>query len=58
MVQADGTTKKQPIKTGLTNRVTTQVLSGLNEGDKVVIGEEGEKKSGSSSSKSKRPPMM
>lgn len=59
VVQADGTSKKQPIKTGLTNRVTTQVVSGLNEGDKVVIGEESEKKAGSDGSgKSKRPTMM
>lgn len=55
VVQADGTTKKQAIKTSLNNRVTTQILSGVNEGDKVIISEETKK---ATTSGSNRPPMM
>lgn len=60
VVQADGTTKKQMVKTGTTNRINTQVVSGVNQGDKVVVGEatEGGSKSSSSSKRSGRPPMM
>lgn len=60
VMQADGTSKKQAVKTGLTNRVTTQIISGVNEGDKVVIGEASSDTKSSSSSKSSknRPPMM
>lgn len=57
VVQADGTTKKQPVKIGLTNRVNTQIISGVNQGDKVVIGED-DSKGTAKSGKSKRPPMM
>lgn len=56
VVQADGTSKKQAVKTGLTNRVTTQIVSGVNEGDKVVIGEETKK--ATTSNNKNRPPMM
>ncbi|TXJ09360.1 MAG: efflux RND transporter periplasmic adaptor subunit [Acinetobacter sp.] len=37
VLQADNTVKNQPVLIGLNNRVTAQVLKGLNEGDKVVI---------------------
>ncbi|WP_291355443.1 MULTISPECIES: MacA family efflux pump subunit [unclassified Acinetobacter] len=37
VVQADGTAKPQPVLVGLNNRVTTQVIKGLKQGDKVVI---------------------
>ncbi len=55
VVQPDGTTKKQLVKIGLTNRVTTQILSGVTEGQKVVISEES--KTNNDSNKN-RPPMM
>lgn len=59
VVQADGTSNKQAVKTGLTNRVNTQILSGVKEGDNVVIGEGSDTKSASGSKSSKnRPPMM
>lgn len=54
VVQADGSTKKQAVKTGLSNRVTTQIVSGVNEGDKVVISEA----SGNKANNNNRPPMM
>jgi membrane fusion protein, macrolide-specific efflux system len=37
VLQADGTAKPTPVLIGLNNRVTAQVLKGLNPGDKVVI---------------------
>ena len=37
VLQADGTAKRKQILVGLNNRVTAQVLRGLNEGDQVVI---------------------
>mgnify|MGYP002713551406 CR=1 FL=1 len=64
LLQPDNTTKQQPVKTGLSNRINTQILSGVQEGDTVVISEEGsdDSKSGKDSSgknrRSKRPPMM
>jgi len=58
VVQVDGTTKKQAVKTGVTNRITTQVLSGVNQGDKVVVGQATVSKSSSSSKNSGGPPMM
>ena len=58
VVQADGTTKKQAVKTGVTNRITTQILSGVNQGDKVVVGQATVSKSSSSSKNNGGPPMM
>lgn len=37
VVQADGSTKQQAVKVGITNRVTTQIVSGVSEGQEVVI---------------------
>ncbi len=37
VLQADGSAKPQPVLIGLNNRVTAQVIRGLNQGDKVVI---------------------
>lgn len=37
VLQADGTAKRKQVLVGLNNRVTAQVLRGLNEGDQVVI---------------------
>jgi macrolide-specific efflux system membrane fusion protein len=50
VVQADGTTKQQPVKVGVTNRVNTQIISGITEGQKVVIGESTNSGSGGNSS--------
>ena len=58
VVQSDGTTKKQAVKTGVTNRITTQILSGVNQGDKVVVGQATVSKSSSSSKNKGGPPMM
>ena len=60
MVKADGTTQKQAVKTGITNRIDTQIISGLTQGDKVVVGEatDNSKSSNGSKSNRKRPPMM
>ena len=38
VMKADGTVAPQPIVTGVSNRVIAQVLWGLNEGDKIVVG--------------------
>ena len=37
VLQADGSAKPQSVLIGLNNRVTAQVLRGLNEGDQVVL---------------------
>ena len=37
VVQADGNAQPQPVLIGLNNRVTAQVIRGLNQNDKVVI---------------------
>lgn len=52
VLQDDGSTKKQPVKTGLTNRVNTQILSGATEGQKVVMSE------AHSEGNNKKPPRM
>ena len=38
VLQADGKVEEREIKVGLTDGLNTQVLSGLKEGDKVVMG--------------------
>lgn len=38
VVNADGDIEERKIKTGISNRVHIQVLSGLNEGDQIVVG--------------------
>ena len=37
VLQADGSAKRKQVLVGLNNRVTAQILRGLNEGDQVVI---------------------
>ena len=37
VLQADGSIKRKQVLIGLNNRVTAQILRGLNEGDNVVI---------------------
>lgn len=39
VLQADGTAKSQPVLVGLNNRVTAQIIKGLKQGDKIVIGD-------------------
>ncbi|GAA5016083.1 MacA family efflux pump subunit [Acinetobacter puyangensis] len=60
VVQADGTARPQPVLIGLNNRVTAEVIKGLNEGDKIVIAD-GSDTSNDSSKRSNRnaggPPM-
>ncbi|MFU8925411.1 MacA family efflux pump subunit [Acinetobacter puyangensis] len=61
VVQADGIARPQPVLIGLNNRVTAEVIKGLNEGDKVVIAD-GSDTSNNSSKTSNRmgaggPPM-
>lgn len=56
VVGADGIAKPVDVQVGLNNRVNAEIKSGLNAGDKVVIGEAsqgGENKQGQN-----RPPMM
>jgi macrolide-specific efflux system membrane fusion protein len=38
LLTADGTLEDRPVTLGVSNRVQTQVLSGLAEGDQVVAG--------------------
>ncbi len=38
VVNADGDIEERKIRTGISNRVHVQVLSGLNEGDQIVVG--------------------
>lgn len=37
VLQADGSAQRKQVLIGLNNRVTAQVLRGLNEGDQVVL---------------------
>lgn len=60
VLQADGSTIQQPVTLGLSNRIDTQILSGVKEGDKVVISEAASGDGNKSASKKSRggPPMM
>lgn len=53
LVQADGKTTEQPVTIGISDRVNTQILTGLNEGQEVVISEEKTQQNSRN-----RPPMM
>ena len=44
VLQADGNVVEQTVTVGINNRVNAQILSGLNEGDEVILSEEGPKK--------------
>ncbi len=44
VLKADGQVLEQTVKTGINNRVNVQILSGLNEGDEVILSEEGPEK--------------
>ncbi|MDM1248221.1 efflux RND transporter periplasmic adaptor subunit [Acinetobacter sp. R933-2] len=37
VLQADGTAKRKQVLVGLNNRVTAQIIRGLNEGDQVIL---------------------
>lgn len=41
VLKADGEVVEQTVKVGINNRVNAQILSGLKEGDEVILGEEG-----------------
>ena len=45
VLKADGEVVEQTVKVGINNRVNAQILSGLKEGDEVILGEEGADKS-------------
>ncbi|WP_201574086.1 efflux RND transporter periplasmic adaptor subunit [Psychrobacter sp. H8-1] len=45
VLQADGEVTEQIVKVGINNRVDAQILSGLNEGDEVILSEEGSARS-------------
>ena len=36
---SNGKVKRQPVRVGITNALSAQILSGLNEGDTIVVGE-------------------
>ncbi len=40
VMQPDGTTERRPVAIGVSNRVTAQVLAGLDVGEQIVVGEE------------------
>lgn len=52
VLQPDGSTKNQPVKVGITNRVDTQIISGIGEGQQVVIGESSGKNNASDTNRS------
>lgn len=44
VLKADGTVVDQRVKVGINNRVSAEILSGLNKGDEVILSEEGSAK--------------
>lgn len=56
VVGADGIAKPVDVQVGINNRVNAEIKSGLNAGDKVVIGEASQ--GGESKQRQNRPPMM
>ncbi|MEN6670908.1 efflux RND transporter periplasmic adaptor subunit [Psychrobacter sp. B38] len=44
VLKPDGQVVEQTVQTGINNRVSVQILSGLNAGDEVILGEEGPEK--------------
>ena len=57
VVGADGQAQPRQVKVGLNNNVSAQVLEGLNEGDKVVIGDAATAPSKNGQQGGMRPPM-
>ena len=47
VLKEDGTVEERTVKVGIDNRVNAQILSGLKEGEEIIISEESGKKSGS-----------
>lgn len=37
LIHPDGSTEKVPVETGLTNPDQTEIISGLNQGDKISL---------------------
>lgn len=54
VLKADGEVVEQVVKVGINNRVNAEILSGLKEGDEVILSEEGADK-GSKSGRGGRP---
>ena len=57
VVGADGQAQPRQVKVGLNNNVSAQVLEGLSEGDKVVIGDAASAPSANGQQGGMRPPM-
>jgi len=57
VVGADGQAQPRQVKVGLNNNVSAQVLEGLSEGDKVVIGDAAAAPSKNGQQGGMRPPM-
>ena len=57
VVQADGTLKRKQVLVGLNNRVTAQILRGLNEGEQVVIADGSDTSNDSAKRSNKNGPM-
>ena len=57
VVGADGQAQPRQVKVGLNNKVAAQVLEGLSEGDKVVIGDAASAPSKNGQQGGMRPPM-
>ncbi|MFH1030997.1 MAG: HlyD family efflux transporter periplasmic adaptor subunit [Chloroflexota bacterium] len=56
--KADGTTENRQITTGISNGQYTEVLSGLSEGDTVVVSKKSTSTSSTTTSQQQRPPGM
>lgn len=54
----DGKAVSVPVEVGINNRVTAEIKSGLNAGDKVVVGESVGGNAGNKKPSGGRPPMM
>lgn len=56
VLKADGTTERRKVEVGLNNKTTAEIRSGLEKGERVVVGEGASERQSSSSSR--RPPGM
>lgn len=55
----DGFAKEIPVQVGINNRVNAQILSGLKQGDTIILGEaNADEKKEKSNNRGNRPPMM
>ena len=58
MVMESGRPKAHEVKIGLMNRISAEVISGLNEGDIVITGIESSTGTRKTASGASRPPML